>query len=291
MYPSSHPYSWDVIGHLEDLEKAPIEAVKEFFRLYYAPNNATVAIVGDFDKAKTKAAIAKYFGEVPRGKPITRPAPAPVTLAAEKRLTYEDKNVTSSPMLFISWPTASAQSDDRFALQIMASVLFGSRTARVTKALVYDRQIAAEAGGYQQTSEAAGRFEIQLQPRTGTTLTQLEVALDSILTAFKRQGPTAEEVARAKAGAELGFIGGLESNLGKAASLANSQVLYGDPSRGFTYDYPKLQAVTPADVRRVANKYFTSGRVVLSVVPPGKASEASKPELSRIVTGAKGGAN
>ena len=291
MYPSTHPYSWDVIGHLEDLQKAPIDAVKEFFRLYYAPNNATIAIVGDFDKAKTKASIAKYFSEVPKGKPIARPTPAPVTLAAEKRLTYEDKNVTSSPMLFISWPTVSAASDDRFALQVLASTLFGSRTARVTKALVYDRQMAAQAFGGQSTFESAGKFDVQIQPRPGTTLTQIELVTDSIIAAFKKDGPTADEVARAKAGAELGFISGLESNLGKAASLANSQVIYGDPSHGFTYDYPKLQAVTPADVKRVANKYLTSGRVVLSVVPPGKANEASKPEQSRIVTGAKGETN
>ena len=289
MYPSTHPYSWDVIGHLEDLQNAPIEAVKEFFRLYYAPNNATVSIVGDFDKAKTKALISKYFGEVPKGKPIARPKLAPVTLAAEKRLTYEDKNVTSSPMLFLSWPTVDAHSDDRFALQVLASVLFGSRTARVTKALVYDRQIAAQAFGSNSAFETAGKFDISIQPRPGTTLTQLETVTDSIIEAFKREGPTAEEVARAKAGAELQFISGLESNLGKAASLANSQVIYGNPSHGFTYDYPKLQAVTPADVKRVATKYLTRGRVVLSVVPTGKAGDASKPEQSRIVTGAKGG--
>lgn len=293
LYPSTHPYSWDVIGHLEDLQNAPIEAVKEFFRQYYAPNNATVSIVGDFDPAKTKALIRKYFGEVPRGKAIQRPKPAPVRLSAERRLTYEDKNVTSSPMLFISWPTVDAHNDDRLALQVLGSVLFGSRTARVTKALVYDRQMAAQAFGGQSTYEAAGRFEIQIQPRPGTTLTQIETVTDSIIDAFRREGPTADEVARAKAGAELQFISGLESNLGKAASLANSQLLYGDPSHGFTYDYPKLQAVTPADVKRVANRYLTAGRVVLSVVPPGKASEASKPERSRIVTGAKdkGGAN
>jgi zinc protease len=291
MFPPSNPYSWDVIGHLEDLQKAPIDAVKEFFRLYYAPNNATIAIVGDFDKAEAKAAIAKYFSEVPKGKPIDRPHPAPVTLGAEKRLTYEDKNVTSSPMLFISWPTVDAKNDDRLALQVLGSVLFGSRTARVTKALVYDRQMAAQAYGGQSTMEAAGKFDIQIHPRPGTTLTQIEIVTDSIIEAFKKQGPTADEVARAKAGYELGFISGLESNLGKAASLANSEVLYGDPSHTFSYDYPRLQAITPADVKRVANKYLTAGRVVLSVVPPGKTNEASKPGQSRIVTGTRGGSN
>lgn len=291
MYPSTHPYSWDVIGHLEDLQNAPIEAVKEFFRQYYAPNNATVSIVGDFDRAKTKALIRKYFGEVPKGKAIVRPKPAPVTLSAERRFTHEDKNVTSSPMLFITWPSADAHNDDRLALQLLGQVLFGSRTARVTKALVYDRQIAAQAFGSQSTFEAAGKFDVQIQPRPGTTLTQLETVTDSIIEAFKREGPTADEVARVKAGAELQFISGLESNLGKAGSLANSQLLYGDPSHGFTYDYPRLQAVTPADVKRVANKYLTRGRVVLSVVPPGKTGDASHPDLSKIVKSAKGGSN
>jgi zinc protease len=151
--------------------------------------------------------------------------------------------------------------------------------------------MAAQAYGGQSTMEAAGKFDIQIQPRPGTTLTQIEIVTDSIIEAFKKQGPTADEVARAKAGYELGFISGLESNLGKAASLANSEVLYGDPSHTFSHDYPRLQAITPADVKRVANKYLTAGRVVLSVVPPGKTNEASKPGQSRIVTGTRGGSN
>ena len=289
LYPSTNPYSWDVIGYLEDLQKAPIDAVKEFFRQYYAPNNATVSIVGDFDPATTKALVKKYFGEVPRGKAIVRPKPAAVTLTAERRLTYEDKNVRSNPQLFITWPTVNARNDDRFALNVLASVLFGSRTARMTKVLVYDRQLASAVGGFQQTFEEAGQFEMNITPRPDVSLTLLETLADSIFDRLKRDGPTADEVARAKAGAELQFISSLESNLGKAGSLASNQNLYGDPSRGFTYDYPRAQAVTAADVKRVANKYFGKGRVVLSIVPPGQASKASRPELSKIVTGAQGG--
>jgi zinc protease len=291
MYPTTNPYNWDVIGHLSDLQAAPVDAVKDFFRQYYVPNNATVAIVGDFDPATTKTLVKKYFGDISRGKPIPRPKVAPVTLTAEKRLTFEDKAVTSSPRLFITWPTVSVRSDDQYALDVLQSVLFGSRTARLTKELVYDRQLAASVGGGQNTMEDAGQFGITVTPRPNASLTQLEVITDSVIDKLKREGPTADEIARAKAGAELSFISGLESNLGKANALASDQAFFDNPGHSFTVDYPKSQAVTAADVKRVANRYLTAGRIVLSVVPVGQTDKASKPEQSKVITGATGGSH
>ena len=289
MYPASNPYSWDVIGHLSDLQAAPVDAVKEFFRQYYAPNNATVAIVGDFDKATTQALVRKYFGEIPKGKAIVRPQVGQVTLPAEKHLTFEDKGVTSSPRLFITWPTVSTHSGDQYALNVLGSVLTGSRTARLTKELVYDRQLAANVSSNQTSLEDAGQFGITITPRPNVSLTQLELVTDSILDRFKREGPTADEIARAKAGAELQFILFLESNLGKAITMASNQAYYGDPSHSFTVDYPKSQAVTAPDVKRVTSKYLGAGRIVLSVVPVGQKDKASKPEASKLVTGTEGG--
>jgi zinc protease len=289
IYPPTHPYSWDVIGHLADLQAAPVDAVKEFFRQYYAPNNATVAIVGDFDPAQTKALVKKYFGEIPRGKPIVRPKLAPVTIPAEKRLTFVDSAVTSSPRLYLTWTSVGMRSPDQYALDVMTQILMGSRTARLTKELVYDRQIAASVSGGQNTMEEVGQFNVTITPRPNVSLTMLELVTDSILDRFKREGPTADEIARAKAGAELQFISGLESNLGKAMNLASNQSFHDNPSHSFAVEYPKAQAVTAADVKRVATKYLTKGRIVLSVVPAGQTDKASKPELSRIVTGAHGG--
>jgi len=289
MYPASNPYSWDVIGHLADLQAAPVDAVKDFFRKYYAPNNATVVIVGDFDAATTKALVRKYFGEIPRGTPIGRPKVAPVSLAAEKRLTFEDKGVTSSPRLFISWPTVGAHSEDQYALELLASVLTGSRTARLTKALVYDRQLAASVSSDQNTLEDAGQFGLSITPRPNASLTQLELIADSVIDRLKREGPTADEVSRAKSVAELKYISRLESNMGKADALGTSNSVFGDPSHGFAVDFPRKQAVTAADLKRVVNKYLGKGRVVLSVVPVGQTDKASKPEASTIVTGAEGG--
>ena len=280
-YPASHPYSWSVIGSMEDLSAASEEDVKNFFRLYYAPNNAYLSIVGDFETAQAKAWVTKYFGDIARGKPITRPKVEPVTLGAEKRLVYEDR--VQVPRAYILWPTIGEQHDDRFALDVLSTILTGARTARITKALVYDEQAAASAQAYQSTNEDVGDFVIMLTPRPGHTLTSLEAATDGIIERLKKEGPTAEEIQKAIAGEELGFVSNLESNLGKAFQLADGAGYHGDAGY-FRTAYKKTLSVTAEDVKRVANKYLTSGRVVLSIVPEGKADQAAKPEQSKRVT-------
>jgi zinc protease len=280
-YPPTHPYSWDVIGSMEDLSAASEEDVKNFFRLYYAPNNAYLSIVGDFDTAQTKAWVTKYFGDVGRGKPITRPKVDPVTLSAEKRLYYEDR--VQVARLYIQWPTVGEKHDDHFALDVLGTILSGSRTARITKALVYDEQAAASVQSGQSTNEDVGEFILMITPRPGHTLTSLEAASDAIIERLKKEGPTAEEIQKAIAGEELGFVSNLESNLGKAFQLADGAGYHGDAGY-FRTAYKKTLSVTAEDVKRVANKYLTGGRVVLSIVPEGKADQAAKPEQSKRVT-------
>jgi zinc protease len=270
-----------VIGSMADLSAATEQDVKEFFRLYYAPNNAYLAIVGDFDAAQAKAWVQKYFGDIPRGKPITRPTVAPVTLGAAQRLVYEDR--VQIPRLYIQWPTVGERSDDRFALDLLGAILAGPRTARLTKALVYDKQTAASVSAFQSSNEDVGDFLVTVTPRPGNTLTDLEQAIDAILERIKAEGPTAEEMQKAKAGEELAFIRGLESNLGKAMRLSDGTGFHGDPGY-FRTEYGKSQDVTADAVKRVANTYLTGGRVVLSIVPVGKADQAAKPAESKKVT-------
>ncbi|MCX6537474.1 MAG: pitrilysin family protein [Acidobacteria bacterium] len=281
-YPAGHPYSWDVIGSMEDLSAASEADVKDFFRIYYAPNNAFLAIVGDFDPAQAKAWVSKYFTDIRRGKPVTRPVVAPVTLTAEKRLVYEDK--VQVARLYAQWPTVGETHDDVYALDVMGAILSGRRTARITKALVYDEQAAASVMAGQSSNEDVGEFQLVITPRPGHTLTELEGAADGVIAKLKQDGPTAEEIQRALAGEEFSFLVGLESNLGKAMQLCDGAGFHGNAGF-FKTAYQKSQAVTPADVKRVANKYLTSGRVVLSVVPTGKLEQASKPAESKKVTG------
>ena len=284
-YPKEHPYSWSVIGSMEDLSAASEEDVKSFFRLYYAPNNAILTIVGDFDPAQTKQWITKYFGSLPKGKPITRPTVKPVTLSAEKRLVFEDKVPT--PRLYIQWPTVGRQDADQFALSVLGSVLTGGRTARLTKALVYDKQAAATIGAFQSSNEDVGEFGIQVTPRAGQSLTAIEQEIDALILKLKAEGPTAQEIQLATASQELGFINGLQSNLGQSNQLADGLGYHDDPEY-YRKAYEGRRAVTPDDVKRVANKYLTPGRVVLSVVPIGKADLAAKPEASQKVGSPEG---
>ncbi len=283
IYPPSHPYSWDVIGSMDDLSAASADDVKNFFRQYYVPNNAFLAIVGDFEPAQAKAWVAKYFTDIPAGKPVTRPAVRPVTLSGEQRLVYEDR--VQVARLYVVWPTVGAKDDDYYALDALGSVLAGARTSRLTKALVYDQQAAASLSAYESPKEDVGEFRVMITPRPGHSLTDLEAATDAIIERLKADGPTAEEIKKATSGEEMAFVSGLESNLGKANQLCGGAAIYGDPGY-FRTGYRKSLAVTAADVKRVANKYLATGRVVLSVVPMGKTDQASKPAESKKVTGA-----
>src|SRR6478609_1472899 len=280
-YPSSHPYSWDVIGSMDDLSAASEADVKNFFRLYYAPNNAFLAIVGDFDPVQTKAWVSKYFGGIPHGAAITRPQVAPVTLPDVKRLVYEDQ--VQVPRLYVQWPTIGEKNDDEYALDVLAGILSGPRTARLTKALVYDQQAAASVSASQSSNEDVGEFLMVITPRPGHSLTDLEAAADVVIEKMKAEGPTAEEIQKAVAGEELAFVRGLESSLNKAMTLADGAGFHGDPAF-FKTEYQKSLAVTAADVKRVANTYLTKGRVVLSIVPVGKKDQASKAAASITVT-------
>jgi zinc protease len=279
MYPKAHPYSWPVIGSMTDLSAASEEDVKAFFRLYYAPNNATLAVVGDFDPKQTKEWIQKYFADLPKGQNVERPAVAPAKLAASKRLVYEDR--VQVPRLYIQWPTVGTRDDH--GLGTMGLILTGSRTARLTKALVYDSQLASQVFAFQNSAEDVGVFQLVVIPRPEHSLTEVEAAIDQVLQKFITEGPTEEELQRAKSGLELNFLRGLESNLGKANQLLSGAVFLGNPGQ-YDVDYKRILATTTADVKQLAARYLTGPRIVLSVVPKGKKDQASKAAESETVT-------
>jgi zinc protease len=288
LYPPTHPYSWPVVGYMADLQRASLDDVKSFFRLYYAPTNATIAIVGDFQPAEAKRLVTKYFGDLPRGAPIERPAIPSTPLTAPKRLVYEDQ--VQVPQLYVIWPTVSEKHDDSFPLTFLGEILTASRTSRLTKALVYDQQSAASVSAGQENTEDIGLFAALVTPRPGHTLTAIEASMDSVIERLKRDGPTADEMTKAAAGLEFGLVSSLESNFGKSNMLNRGLVFHGDPGH-FRTEYTKMKAVTAADVRRVANQYLGANRVVLSIVPAGQPNQAARPESSVKVTVSPDGAH
>ncbi len=285
-YPPSNPYSWSVIGYMTDLQAATVDDVKKFFRLYYAPSNATIAIVGDFDPAQAKAWVQRYFRDLPAGAAITRPTVTRPVLEAEKSLVYEDR--VQVPRLYIRWPTVGVDNAQSRALEYLGEILTGSRTARLTKALVYDLQSAASVMAYNGARENAGDFNIIITPRPGHTLSELKAATDSVLAGILADGPTEEEMARTAAGLQYQFVSSLQSNLGKAEMLNTGLVFHGDPAF-YRAEFEAMKAVTAAQVRAAAREYLTPGRVVLSVVPLGETQLAADADQSIPVTVAEDG--
>jgi zinc protease len=275
LFPSTNPYSWSVIGSMADLSAASVDDVKQFFRTYYAPENAVLAICGDIDVARTKALVEQYFGPIPRGPDITRPSVAPATLSSEHRLALEDAKATL-PRLSIAWPTVGALSPDVAPLQTLANLLAQDRTSRLTKLLVYDRQLATNVAVGATSFENEGTFTVSVTPRPGVPLTQIEQLVDSVIATAAAAPPTAADVARTKTFAVVGTITGLEPVRSKAEAIARGQTYFDDPLH-YQTELRQIAAVTPDDVQRVARQYLTNGRVVLSMVPAGKLDLVSKP--------------
>src|SRR5581483_124430 len=278
LYPPDYPYRWLILGSMADLSAASLDDVRQFFRRWYGPENATLTIAGDFDPRQATVWVRRYFADLARGSaPATRPAVAPIRLAAKRRLTYQDR--VPSPQLTLAWPTVGESSPERPALEILGDLLGVERTSRLTATLVYERGAAAEVVAVEHANESAGEFVITMTPTPGHTLTELEAAADSVIDRLRREGPTADEVQRATAERAFFNIRNLESNMGRARALSTGQVFHDDPDF-VTKDVARMRALTPHDVQRVAERYLSRGRVTLSVVPIGQLGAASHPDQS-----------
>jgi zinc protease len=275
MYPKGHPYNWPVIGSMADLSAASVDDVKEFFRKYYAPNNATIVVGGDVKTADVKAFVRKYFSDIPRGPKIDRPAPAPFTVR-DTAVTLEDR--VQLPRLYLEWHTVKGWHADDAALDIAASILAGSRTARLTQALVYNGEIATNVFARQDGKRLDGDFSIVATARPGKALDTLRNVVDAEVRKLALEGPTARELQQAKNAIEASFLRSIESVAGKSDQLNSYHYQTGEPD-SFQKDLDRYRTVTAADVQRVIKQYLQTNRVMISLVPQGKPDLAAKPRI------------
>jgi zinc protease len=273
LYPSGHPYSWSVIGSMADLSAASLEDTKEFFRRYYAPNNAVVAVAGDVKVADVRREVQKYFRDIPRGPAIARPDAPPFTLAKDTMIVLEDK--VQLPRLYYNWHTTKTLTADDAALELLAYILTGARNSRLTDALVYQQQIAADVSAFQDGKRLDGDFIILATARPGHTLPELQASIDEQLKRIIAQGPEAKELEQAKNNTESSFLNGLERVLSKANQL-NSYYYFAGQADWVDQDLARYRAVTAADVQRVARQYLGGHKVILSIVPEGKTDMAAR---------------
>jgi len=271
LYPKGHPYSWTVIGEMEDLTSATVEDVKAFHKKFYSPNNATVVISGDIDKNEVKAMVEKYFGEIPTGEKIEKRNPMPVSLASSVKLYHED-NFAKAPQLTMVFPSAERYSKDSYALNFLGDLLAGTKKSPLYTVLVKDKKLTSRVMARNGSQELAGSFSISVTANPDVNLTDVEKAIFEGLAKFEKDGFTEEDLTRIKAGYETRFYNSFASVQGKAFQFAEYTMNTGDPEY-YKKDLAAIQAVTMADVKAVYNKYIKGKNYVeTSFVPKGKSN-------------------
>ena len=268
IFPKGHPYYASVIGSHADIQAAKLDDVKAFFRKYYAPNNATIAIVGDFETAAAKRLIEKYFGTLKRGAAVAKPSVVTPPITAERRVTVTDR--VELPRVTMAWLTPPMYKAGDAEADVAGAVLGGGKTSRLYKALVYDRQIAQSVSAQQQSMMLTSVFQVEALARPGHTADELAAAIDEELAKFRAEGPTAAELDQARNGIEAGTLQRLEhlGGFGGVADLLNSYNHYlGDPGY-LQQDLGRYRALSPAAVRAFAQQYLSKdARVVVYGVP------------------------
>ena len=271
LWPKGHPYSWPVIGSMEDLGRASIDDVRAFFSTWYAPENAILVLVGDFKTKEARALVDKWFSEVPSrgGKPA--PTPQTWTLPGERRAVVEDD--VELARLSIAWPSVHLYHEDDAALDVLAAVLGDGESSRLSRRLVHELRVAQSVNVSHQSQDRAGQFQVDVLALPGKKLSDIARIVDEEVARLVREGPSVAELARVQAVIESHQIESLDSLSAKAAQLSQYAMLVGDAD-WFEEDLARWRAVTPADVQRVGKKTLGRGRVVLSVVPNGQLDKA-----------------
>ncbi len=269
MYPVGHPYSWQTIGYIEDLNRVDVNDLKAFFLRWYGPNNATLTIGGDINVEKTLAMVTKYFGSIPRGPEVKMPEKTSFTIEADRYISLEDN--VHLPLVYMSYPTVSIRHEDEAPLDLLSSILGGGKTSLLYKNLVKN-QLAVQASVSHPCAELACTFNMLAlpHPASGKTLADMEKVIRDTLLEFETRGVEDDDLTKAKAAMEASFVFGLQSVAGKVSQLAANETFTGNPNY-IEQDIARYANVTKADVMRVYHQYIKGKHgVIMSIVPKGQ---------------------
>jgi len=282
LFPRGHPYSWHVIGSMEDLARASLEDVKEFFQTFYTPNNCTLVIAGDFEPDSARLLVERYFAPLPPGGPLGRPERWVPALDGERRVAVADR--VPQERVYLAWPGVPYFHADDAPLDLVSDLLAEGKNSRLYKRLVYDEQVASDVAAFNYSLEISGVLGVSATARPGVPLTRIEALIDEEIAQFASRGPSEEELTRAKARQEYGFLTGLErlgGFGGKADRLAMYNTYLGSPDF-LAADYERYQCLGAEDLRRAAERYLQPRRLVVSFHPESAArSGVPDPDRSR----------
>ncbi len=266
-YPAGHPYSWDVIGEMADLDAASFKDVQEWFKTYYGPSNVVMVLAGDIDLKTAREKVEKYFGSIPAGPPVTDQKVWIAKMTGTHREIAQDR--VPLPRIYLVWNVPQFGSADADYLDLVSSCLGQGKTSRLYKRLVYDDQIASDVAVYNDSREIGGQFVIQVTARPGHNLDEIEKEIDEELARFLKEGPTPDELQRVQTQYLAGFIRGIErigGFGGKSDRLAQCAVYTGSPD-GYKTILKHVREATAEDLRGAANRWLADGVYVADVLP------------------------
>lgn len=266
-YPEGHPYHIATIGKHEDIEAASLADVKEFFRTWYNPNNASLVICGDFEESEAKALVETYFGPLPRG-PETAHHPPPLAVMPEEKVVRATDRVPFEKV-WMAWNTPAVLQPGDADLDLLSSALTDGKESRLYKALVRDQKIAQDVTAYQGSAAYESLYTIEATAAAGHTADELVVAIDKVLAEARTSGISADEVALGQTAYEVQFFGGLATIQGKADMLNNYFVRTGNP--GFmASDLARYRAATAESVTSALRTWLPVGHRVVLIIGPAK---------------------
>jgi zinc protease len=281
LYPIGHPYANDVIGTHEDLKAATLDDIKTFFATYYTPNNLVLCIAGDFEPAAAKGLVEKYFGGIPAGPALDRPARHVPPLTGEKTIEVADR--VPQERTYFAWQTPAFFEPGDAEMDLAAAILADGLSSRLNKALVYDRQIASDVAAFQMSREAGSIFVVWATARPGAALAAVERGVGDEVARLASEGPTPAELARAQTKWEYGFVSGLErigGFGGKADRLNMYKTYLGAPGR-FEADLARHRDVTAEGLRAAVGRYLSTPNRLLVRFHPESSSREARSSLDR----------
>lgn len=283
LYPKGHPYSWTVIGDLEDLQRATLTDVRQFYDEFYVPANATLVIAGDIDIAKTKELVGNWFGEIKAGDGVENLAAMPVTLAANRRIAHLDAFAETAE-LRRTYPTVPQYHEDSYALEALGAILADGKTAPLFRSIVMDAKQSSSVSAYQDSGELAGTFSIAVRANPGVDLDDVYSSTEVALGRFEKEGFRDEDLQRFKARRETAFYSGFASVLDKALKLGIYQEFAGDPDY-MLVERDRIRALSREDIMRVYEKYIQDKpAIITSFVPKNQpVSMMEKSGMARVV--------
>lgn len=264
LFPENHPYSWPTIGFKEDIESFTLDDVRNFFKSYYSPSNATLVVAGDINETEALNLIEKYFGEIPSYK--TPDSPAAVDFQLSENIFIEHKDNVQLPRLYLAFPTVKSYEQKDAEFEILSDILSGSKNSRLNKRLVFDEQIAQDISAFQFSGKYGGMFMIISTAKPGIKISDLKKKIFEELFYISSDGISEKELTKTRNGIKSNFIASMQ-NLDNIADHLNHYNFYLNEPNSFEWDINRYMSVQKENIKDVCNQLLNKNYLELNITP------------------------